>query len=371
MARLRVALLTPCYWPEVLRGTERIANDLARGLLARGHQPTLITSHRSLPRRALEDGVRVIRVPRPPQGFLVRRGYEAYMTHVPLSYLALRGGPYDLAHALYPTDALAAARWRRKTGGPAVLSYMGVPEHAWLTADRCRLQILRRAVEDCDAVITLSRHAASVMRSSIGHDPEVIYPGVDLEAFQPIAARAARPTVLCTAAVEVERKNVALLIEAFSLLRQRHDDARLVLVRPQDPAAARRAGVSLNVPGLEWIGHGPDAAALAAAYSEAWVAVLPAVGEAFGLVLVEALACGTPVVGFAGGGIPEIIDRPAVGRLFHRLEAEDLAVALERVLELSRDPGIAAACRARAAEFSSDRTADRHVELYNRLACGS
>ncbi len=367
MRPLQVALLTPCYWPEVLRGTERIANDLARGMVARGHEVTLITSHRGRPRRSVEDGHTVMRLPRPPQGFLVRRGYEAYMTHVPLSYLALRRGVYDVAHALYPTDALAAARWRRKTGRPALLSYMGIPEREWLTADRCRLEILLRAVRSVDTVVVLSQYAAKVLLDSTGHEAEVIYPGVDVEAFAPTAARASRPTIVCTAAAEVPRKHVGLLIEAFAQVRRRYRDARLILVRPQDEPAARRAGVSLSAPGVEWIPHSSRPEALSPAYSEAWVAVLPADGEAFGLVLVEALACGTPTVGFASGGIPEIVDRPSVGRLFHELTGPALAEALLDALHLVEDEETAAACRVRAAEFSSERSTERHLELYHRL----
>ncbi|TML05366.1 MAG: glycosyltransferase family 4 protein, partial [Actinobacteria bacterium] len=42
---MRIALLHPCYWPEVRRGTERVIRELADGLVARGHEPLLITSH--------------------------------------------------------------------------------------------------------------------------------------------------------------------------------------------------------------------------------------------------------------------------------------------------------------------------------------
>ena len=119
---LRVALLSPCFWPEVRRGGERFTRELADGLLERGHCPRLITSHPGLPRRAVEDGLPILRLPRPPGGPLLERWYEPYITHVPLSYAALRAGRYDVAHAVYATDALAAARWRRRTGRPALLS---------------------------------------------------------------------------------------------------------------------------------------------------------------------------------------------------------------------------------------------------------
>lgn len=364
--RLRIALLSPCYWPEVRRGTERFARDLASGLIERGHEPVLITSHRGFPNRTVEDGLPVLRLPRPPQRPLERAGLESYLTHVPLTYGALRAGSYDVAHALYPADALAAARWRQVTGNPALLSYMGVPRMEWLRAARGRLSILRRAIAGCDAVVALSRYAAETFASSIGIEPEVIPPGVDLDVFRQREARAPQPTIVCSAAAEEPRKNVALLIAAFTELRRRYRDARLVLSRPRDPRAARRAGVEDHAPGVEWRDL-DDRERLARAYSEAWVAVLPSVGEAFGLVLVEALACGTPVVGYADAGIPEIVDRPAIGRLFHRLEPVSLVDALAGALELARDQATAAACRERAEEFSRAHCVERYVALYRRF----
>jgi phosphatidylinositol alpha-mannosyltransferase len=370
-AELRVALLNPCYWPEVRRGAERIVRELADGLLARGLRPSLITSHRGLLTRSVEDGLRVVRLPRPPQGPLLALNYEAYTTHVPLSYLALRRGSYDIAHAMYPTDALAAVRWKRKMGRPAVLTYMGIPSASWLRSGRGRRRITERAVAGSDAVVVLSRYAAWALRDSTGHEPEVIYPGVDLTAFAPQPARRPNPTIVCTAAPDIARKNVGLLVDAFGLLRERYREARLVLVRPGDPHAARKAGVELDAPGIEWIDQDHRPGVLASAYGEAWLTVLPAVDEAFGLALIESLACGTPVIGHGAGGIPEIIDRDGIGGLFDRLDPGDLARVLADGLELAGDPSTPARCRSRAEEFSTDVAADRYLALYRRVLARS
>ena len=365
--RLRVALLTPCYWPEVRRGAERITRELADGLLARGQLPSLITSHPGLPGRRVEDRLPVVRVPRPPQRPLERMHFESYLTHVPLSYVALRRGSYDLAHAMYPTDALAALRWRRLTGRPALLTYMGIPAGAWLDAARGRREITARAVRTSDAVVVLSHAAARALRDSLGRDPRVIHPGVDLGAFRPASQRSSVPTIVCTAAPDIARKNVGLLVRAFTRVRERIGDARLVLVRPHSLRAAADAGVDLEAPGVELVDQDHRPAVLSALYGEAWVSVLAAVGEAFGLALVEALACGTPVVGCADGGIPEIVDRPGIGTLFERDDEAELAGALERALELAGDPATAGRCRARAEELSIARSTDAYLALYREL----
>ncbi len=63
--------------------------------------------------------------------------------------------------------------------------------------------------------------------------------------------------------------------------------------------------------------------------------------EAFGLVLAEALACGTPVVGTRSGAIPEIIDRDGIGALFDGDDPYGLAQALREVLDIAGDPALA------------------------------
>ena len=87
---MRLALLHPTYWPEVRRGSERLAHDLGAGLAARGHAVRLLTSHRGRPATSVEDGIEVVRAWRPPDGRLRRRLYEEHLTHVPFTYAALR-----------------------------------------------------------------------------------------------------------------------------------------------------------------------------------------------------------------------------------------------------------------------------------------
>jgi glycosyltransferase involved in cell wall biosynthesis len=365
----RIALLAPCFWPEVRRGSERFTRELADGLLAAGQRPTLITAHRGAPSRRVEDGLPVLRLTRPPgEARLRRKQFLPYLTHVPLSYCALSLVGGDLAHAVYPTDALAAARWGRRRRRPAVLSFMGVPDFQGLRHQRRMLEVMLRAIDRCDAVVALSEYAGAAFRGWLGYEALVIAPGVDLDAFRPgLAARSELPTIVCAAAAGEPRKQVGLLQRAFALVREQLPQARLVLSRPRDQAALLSAGVAASQPGVEWVDL-DDRRELARAYAQAWVGVLPARSEAFGLVLIEAMACGTPVVGFDDGGIPEVIgEDPAVGRLFSEAAPEALADALLDALRLVERPGTEEACRARAAEFSSARCTERYLELYDRL----
>jgi glycosyltransferase involved in cell wall biosynthesis len=226
------------------------------------------------------------------------------------------------------------------------------------------VEILRRVTRDCTAVTALSAAAAEAFERWLGVRARVIAPGVDLAAFAPgPGGRAPAPTIFCAADVGEPRKRVDLLVEAFERVREVRPDARLVLSRPRDPAAAARGAGRPGVEPADLDGPG----ALADAYRSAWVTALPSFGEAFGLVLAESLACGTPVVGTDDGAIPEIVDRPEIGRLFARDDPQDLARALLEALDLVRETATAAACRARAEDFSLDRCVDAYDGLLREL----
>jgi glycosyltransferase involved in cell wall biosynthesis len=357
----RIALLHPCYWPEVMRGSERYIHDLASGLTANGHRPELITSHPAKPRRAVVDGLPVTYHRRPPERWLRERRFDDYWTHVPFTYASLRRGDFDLAHAFYPTDALAAALWSRRTGRPTLFSVMGIPN----PLIKIRFDAQPRAARRSDVVTVDSRAVADAFFYRWGIETRVVYPGVDLDAFQTGDERDPVPTILCPAPIEVARKRVSWLLDALPIVRRSVADARLLLIRPRDASLARE----LTAAGCELFDAVEQPEDLASFYRRAWVTALPSWGEAFGMVLIESLACGTPVVASDRDAFPEIVGGDRVGRLFDDTQppGDGLARALVEALELSRAPATADACRARAGEFSVARTVDAFESIYAEL----
>ena len=143
---VRVALLNPCFFPEVKRGSERIVRELADDLIERGHLPRLITSHPGRPSRSVEQGLPVIRHWRPAEGRFSRRGWQQYLTHLPFSYASLLSGSDELAHSFFPGEAAVGARWAEHTGRPAIFSYMGLPDRPVLADRRGKLRLLEQAI---------------------------------------------------------------------------------------------------------------------------------------------------------------------------------------------------------------------------------
>src|SRR4051794_27962693 len=190
---LRIAMLHPCYWPEVRRGSERFIHDLSAGLAAQGQHPRLITSHPGPTTDAVEDGLEVVRLHRPRGRRLQFRLRDQYLTHFPAARRALREADPDLAHALYPVDALAARGWARRTGRPLIFSLMGMPRPEALRRRAWRT-IVARAMAAADVTVCLSRRAAERTSEAFGVSPRVIHPGVDPGVFRPIGKRSPAPT---------------------------------------------------------------------------------------------------------------------------------------------------------------------------------
>jgi glycosyltransferase involved in cell wall biosynthesis len=96
------------------------------------------------------------------------------------------------------------------------------------------------------------------------------------------------------------------------------------------------------------------------------VAALTSDGEAFGLVLVEAMAAGLTVVGTNDGGIPEVV-APGTGTLFEKGDIDDCASAIRASLRLAADPRTEAVCRAHARTFDWSQRVGDYVRLYESV----
>ncbi len=360
---MRIALLTPTYWPEVRRGTERLVHDLATMLVGRGHEVTILTSHRGSSTSRREDGVWVSRAWRPRERVPLN-WYEHHLAAAPAVAARLLAGRFDVAHAFFVVDALAAL-WARRLGGPPVLASMhGIPTRAWLVRRRYRLEMIERVARRAEAVSVLSEAAATAYERYFARRPQILPGAVFCADFATDSPPAQPPFAFAPASFGDPRKRGALLVEAFERLRRMRPELELAVLETPDPVLSARPPTL--PPGARLV-HAPDTAALAALYSSGGATILAAREEAFGLVLVESLAAGTPVVAARSGACPEIVTDPRTGTLFDSDDPADLAAAIDSTLELGADPETAARCREAAAPHDWARVIDRYEETYARV----
>ena len=274
----------------------------------------------------------------------------------------LRRGRYDVIHAFHPLSAWAASRARASGDPPLVFSFHGSATRSYLVARRYRLEMIQEVVRRSAAVSVLSPAAGELFARYLFIRPEILPAGILERSFSSPGKRTEHPTIFCAADLSDPRKRGPLLMSAFARLRESLPQARLILA----PVGGR-----WNLPGRPPAGvdlvSADQTSALAACYGRAWVSVLPAVHEALGLVVLESLASGTPVVAARSGASPAIVSSERIGALFEADEPDALLSALLTGLELGREAATAAACRAAAAGYEWSRLVLRYEDLYARV----
>lgn len=261
---------------------------------------------------------------------------------------------HDLAFALFPDTHTEASR-----------------RYYAHTAESCR-----RA----ERVIAVSRATAHDLTHTLQVDPsriDVIYEAParscfprPREAFEALARElgiaAERPFVLFVGTLE-PRKNLPLLFDVMVRVR-REIDAQLVVVggpgwlQESIVQAHEKSGLGAQARFVGW--QGEEGAAVL--YSHAAALALPSIYEGFGLPLVEAMACGAPVVSSNAGPLPEIAGDAAV-----LLNPHNPSAWADALLKVLSDPAHAAALRERgfrrAAQFSWEQCARETRDVYRRV----
>jgi glycosyltransferase involved in cell wall biosynthesis len=354
---VRVALTHVYCWPEVRRGGERLLHELAGAMARRGHDVSILSSA-SRPSRSMEDGVRVVRLAS-PRGTGLRQELRFSRTVL----RPLLAGRFDAVHSLGVGDAsasIAAAAVHRRLhrSRRTVFTHLGNPLREWYE-QQPDWRHQRFVARHIDVYGCLSAHAARTFEAGFGRRAARTPGGVRLTSFTPAARRTATPTLLYSGALNEPRKRVGDLLGAVALLARDEPSLRLWLSGPGDPRALLAAAPPDARERTEVLPLGtPD---LSEVYGRAWATVLPSVHEAFGLVLVESLACGTPVVAADHAAPPELVT-PETGALAVPEDAHSLADACRRALVLAREGGIAERCRAAAAPYDWDTAVAPHIE---------
>lgn len=327
--------------------------ETARSLAARGHTVTVYTSGRpEIP------GARCVSLRRLHPDPLVHE-----MSFGVRVAPRLVTGRFDAVHSMMPFDAAAAVATRRVAGHRVVYEELGIPDPDFWNSRRDG-RVRRWLVDRVDVYGCMSPYAAEALHREFGRRADLIPGGVRMDQFRP-GRREAQPTVLFSGALTEPRKGLGVLLEAFTLLLSGRPDARLWLSGPGDVSAAL-AGLTPAVRDrVEVLPIGePDQQS--ARYARAWVTALPSTRDSFGLVLIESLAAGTPIV-VADDAAPPSLVTPETGAVARPGDPVSLATALERGIDLASRPVTAERCRSFAAGFDWDSVIAPTLEgLYGR-----
>jgi phosphatidylinositol alpha-mannosyltransferase len=358
---LRIAVVHPFTWADVRRGGERYAHDLAWWLTSQGHEVDYVTGG---PAHSIaHDGaVRMVRLHHRHGDRLTGWGLDKTQTFGATVLPWLTRNRYDVVHAFVPSVAVASRAMRQRT----VFTAIGHPTPDNVGSARRLIVAASRAAHVTTA---LSQSAADGLAAVTGRAVRVVSPGVRVDVFTPnIAPRVGPPRLLFAAQAGAPRKRVADLVAAMPAVLQELPDARLLI----GGGGTLPSGISAEVAAaIDDIGTG-DLVDVPQRYRDATVTVLPSEDEAFGLVLVESLACGTPVVAAQSGGMPEIVTGDAeVGVLTPIGDAEALAAAIVSTVQLAADPETPVRCVQHAGRWSWDSVGPDHLAAYQAALASS
>jgi glycosyltransferase involved in cell wall biosynthesis len=259
---------------------------------------------------------------------------------------------------LYGDGAGAAEASRLRRGQRVVLKLTGTVRPERIAKLPWHNRLLRRALERADEVWCNSEFARQEM-AGFGREMQLLPAGLDTDRFRPVGSRASVPTVFGASSSDEPRKRVVDLFDGWAAVLERQPEARLRIAGAASPIT--RSELLDRLPAqarstVTFLGQQTDEQ-LVREYGTAWVVVMPAVYEALGLVTLEALSCGTPVVGADSGATPELIGD--CGALFTPVDPQDCARAIADVLARNDDPGMAARCRERAVPYDWAQVAQR------------
>jgi D-inositol-3-phosphate glycosyltransferase len=351
------------------------------------HAPTVTT---------VDDGFRVVHLdvgPKRPMALHDLTHLVDPFADAVLDRMRRTGDDYDVLHANYWISGAVGHRLKHALDRPLVATFHTLarvkaeagfddePEH--------RARVEHEIIDCADLMLASTPEERIQLAELYGAEPariEIVPPGVDHSVFRPSRGEGAllrarlglddRPLLLFVGRIQ-PLKGVDVAIRALAAL----EDPRSTLVVVGGPSGPSGAAESDRLHGLVvelglsdrvvFLPPQPHDA-LADFYRAADVCVVPSRSESFGLVALEAAACGTPVVAAAVGGLRSLVDDGVTGFLVDGHEPADYAAPLSMLLgdhALAREMGEAAV--ARSGRYSWSITAARLRRLYSDLVARS
>ncbi len=364
---MRVGIVCPYAW-DVPGGVSAHVNDLAIALQRLGHHVSVLapaSEGATLPPFVTSSGTpRAVRY----NGSVARLSFGPVTARKVSQWIAQ--GDFDVLHVhepLAPSLSVLAC-WAAR--GPIVATW-----HASYDKSRMLLSLAKlaqTAMEKISARIAVSEAARTTLVEHVGGDAVIIPNGVDVSSFVGAQPQPGWPgdghSLVFLGRVDEPRKGLSVLLEAMPTILESFPHLRLLIAGPGDSEAALE-GVSDDVAAATTFLGLIDAADKASVLASGSIYIAPNTGgESFGIVLLEAMASGVPVIASDLEAFQRVLNFGQAGRTFAN---EDPAALATEVISLLRDPGarrtFVAAGIARATEFDWATVATRIVDVYESV----
>lgn len=377
---MRVALVTEFYYPHLGGVTEHVYN-LARLLNRSGHRAIIITSHMATPSRAhdlddmAEDPLVIHRVgtsrviysygsfARITTGLGLRRQIREILRAEQIDLLHVHGG-------LAPMFGLVAPDAAGDLGIPVVATF-----HSWFhRSTLCQLfrPQLQKRLDRHAAAIAVSQPVVDAHARYLEADWKIIPNGVDTDFFRPGSGlpspKGAQAELLFLGRLD-PRNGLDTILAAMPHVQRELPEVRLTVagdgpLRPVYERMAKSREIQVSFVGRV-NGNRP------AYYSNAQLYLCPTTKASFGITLLEAMACGTPLVVSDITGFRELVNGGSEAVLVPKAEPEAWAAAIIALLSDEQQRGrMRAAGLAKSAEFAWPRVTEQITEVYrNVLQC--
>lgn len=364
---MRIGMVCP-YSFDVPGGVQSHVLQLAEVLRARGHEVSVLapaSPHVDLPEYVVSAGRAI---PIPYNGSVARLQFSPAVHGRVRRWLA--DGDFDVLH-LHEPNAPSLSMWAlRIAEGPIVATFHTSTTKS-LTLSVVR-SVLRPWHEKIIGRIAVSDVARRWQMEALGTDAVEIPNGVDVGALSsaPLLDGYPRPgkTVLFLGRYDESRKGMTVLLDALPKVAQRFPDVQLLVVGHGDESELRRQAGGL-ADRMRFLGLVDDAGKASAMRSADVYCAPNAGGESFGIVLVEAMAAGTPVVASDLDAFRRVLRDGELGRLVPVGDADALADALIEILQNDelRERYVAAASEA-VSRYDWSVVASQIMRVYETVA---
>ena len=389
---MRILLLSWEYPPRIHGGLGRHVHALSLGLARAGHEVHVVTRpHADAPLEEERDGVHVLRAPEPPpmlppgdwvaNALAVNTGLQTTATRL------LNDTGVDVIHAHDWLVAYAAGGVRIATGLPMVATihateygrhqgYLPGPMNKfihqaewWLTYEARRVITCSAYMRDqAERIFELPRGKVDTVPNGVATEEFALLNGDELSALRSSVTPEGEPLVVYAGRLEYE-KGVQTLLHAVRDLRRAGAPVRLMVCGEgtygdELRALARRLRIARAVTFTGFLGRDE----LSRRYRIADAAVVPSIYEPFGIVALEAMAAGTPLIVSDTGGLGELVEHETTGLKVPPKDPDALREAITRVLaEPKRARKMAVAAHDQLERrFSWESIAAQTVQTYER-----